>query len=410
MEPFDQSFSADAGIAYRLSRAVARMFPTKAVLDGLGEGFDIHELAHEGQCEATPRREPHPSFDVEWTRAHGLHEQPSCAVLDVKWRGGSYVVVAAEWPERWSIRKWSAVIADTDAAAHELAAAVFAFCNDPRSSVLTFASGCWSKDRALWDAVQASSFDDLVLARHMKDTIREDLTAFVAGKDEYAAAGVPWKRGILFLGPPGNGKTHCLRATIKHLGLPCLYVKSLRSRYDTDDQNIDRVFARAREITPCCLVFEDLDAMITDENRSLFLNQVDGFSVSSGLVTLATTNHPERLDPAITERPSRFDRKYHFDLPQAEERAAFLAMWNHRLAPEMRVADSDLTLLVDDTAGFSFAYLKELYVSGMVRWMQEKQQKRAGSMIALLRGQLQTLREQMTTEAKPPPKKKTDDA
>jgi AAA+ superfamily predicted ATPase len=77
---------------------------------------------------------------------------------------------------------------------------------------------------------------------------------------EYEKYRVPWKRGVLFVGPPGNGKTHCLRATVKVLGVPCLYVHSLKSRYDADDRNILKVFERARTYTPSCLVFEDLDA------------------------------------------------------------------------------------------------------------------------------------------------------
>ena len=53
-----------------------------------------------------------------------------------------------------------------------------------------------------------------------------------------------------------------------------------------------------------------------------------------------------------------------------------------------------LAELVEDTGGFSFAYLKELYVSAMVRWMHER---RAGEMRAHLRSQLRALREQMTS-------------
>ena len=72
----------------------------------------------------------------------------------------------------------------------------------------------------------------------MSEEIKSDFAAFIAAKDDYARYGVPWKRGVLFIGPPGNGKTHCLRATVKFLGIPCLYVQSLRSRYETDDANI----------------------------------------------------------------------------------------------------------------------------------------------------------------------------
>jgi len=51
-------------------------------------------------------------------------------------------------------------------------------------------------------------------------------------------------------------------------------------------------------------------------------NELDGFETNTGVVILATTNHPDRLDPAILDRPSRFDRKYYFDLPAEAERVS----------------------------------------------------------------------------------------
>ena len=68
------------------------------------------------------------------------------------------------------------------------------------------------------------------------------------------------------------------------------------------------VFERARGLRPCVLVLEDLDSLVNDENRSFFLNQIDGFEQNHGLMILATTNHPDRIDSAIIDRPSRFDR------------------------------------------------------------------------------------------------------
>ena len=57
------------------------------------------------------------------------------------------------------------------------------------------------------------------------------------------------------------------------------------------------------------MVLEDLDSLINDGNRSFFLNQLDGLENNDGLLVIGSTNHYERLDPAITKRPSRFDRK-----------------------------------------------------------------------------------------------------
>lgn len=70
-----------------------------------------------------------------------------------------------------------------------------------------------------------------------------------------------------------------------------------------------QVFEKARSEAPCVLILEDLDSLINDNNRSFFLNQLDGLENNDGLLVIGSTNHYERLDPAITKRPSRFDRK-----------------------------------------------------------------------------------------------------
>jgi ATP-dependent 26S proteasome regulatory subunit len=115
------------------------------------------------------------------------------------------------------------------------------------------------------------------------------------------------------------------------------------------------------------LVVEDIDALINGENRSFFLNQLDGFEKNVGLIVLATTNHPERIDPAILDRPSRFDRKYHFDLPESEERRAYLALWQTKLAGKLEWSAGTTEALVTRTVGFSFAYLKELVVAALMK-------------------------------------------
>src|SRR5205085_9034892 len=193
-----------------------------------------------------------------------------------------------------------------------------AVCNwnmEVRGEVLVFDQGCWYKDEKLFQAIKDATFDNLILRGSLKQDIRGDLEQFFASRATYESYGVPWKRGILFVGTPGNGKTHAVKALINAMGQPCLYVKSFKYEYSTDEENISKVFEQARKSAPCILVLEDLDSLVTPRNRSFFLNELDGFAANIGIVTLATTNHPERLDPSILDRPSRFDRKYPFDLP-----------------------------------------------------------------------------------------------
>ena len=156
---------------------------------------------------------------------------------------------------------------------------------------------------------------------------------------------------------------------INQLGKPCLYIRSFKAEHSTEEENMGEVFKRARMTTPCVLVLEDLDSMIDNNNRAFFLNELDGFHSNTGIVVLATTNHPEKLDSSILDRPSRFDRKYYFQLPADTERRAYLAKWNCELQNEMRVSERGAARLVSQTQDFSFAYLKELLVASMVQWI-----------------------------------------
>jgi len=159
------------------------------------------------------------------------------------------------------------------------------------------------------------------------------------------------------------------------------------------------VFARARITTPCLLVMEDLDSMIDDKTRAFLLNELDGFETNAGVVVLATTNHPDRLDPALMDRPSRFDRKYHFNLPAAAERTAYIANWNKELQVELRLSEGGAAALARQTEGFSFAYLKELFLSSMMQWMGSG----GVSMDQVIRGQATQLRAQMAASANETP-------
>jgi hypothetical protein len=188
----------------------------------------------------------------------------------------------------------------------------------------------------------------------------------------------------------------------------------------TDEGNMSAVFKRARQSAPCTLVLEDLDSLLTPSNRAYFLNELDGFATNTGIVTLATTNHPEKLDASILERPSRFDRKYHFDIPQQPERLAYITLWNKTLKPSLRISEEGAARLSEATPGFSFAYLelirklgfglrieatfdwfpnrllKELFLSSMMRWISSAAQ---GTMEQTLLDQVNTLREQMSNLA-----------
>jgi SpoVK/Ycf46/Vps4 family AAA+-type ATPase len=163
-----------------------------------------------------------------------------------------------------------------------------------------------------------------------------------------------------------------------------------------------RVFARARRVAPCLVVLEDLDALIEDENRAFLLNEMDGFAENDGVAVIASTNHPEKLDPAIMDRPSRFDRKYRFDPPALAERLAYVRHWNQALQPEMRLTDSEAAAIAEFADRFSFAYLKELFLSAMMEWISAQVSGQAsGNMGEALLERAAVLRDQLDDDHHP---------
>ena len=100
----------------------------------------------------------------------------------------------------------------------------------------------------------------------------------------------------------------------------------------------------------------------------------------------------------LLERPSRFDRKYSFGLPEEPERLRYLQWWNEQLEAELKLSPEELQDMALRTNNFSFAYLKELVLSGMMRWF-EKRDSLHDSMTC----QLETLLSQMKTEVEAGP-------
>ena len=326
------------------------------------------------------------------------------AWLEVGWCGYLLEVIRLEWVTRSSITHYW-ILADDEDIANSFFEAVCKWNAEVRGEILVFDEGCWQKDRQLFQTIKHATFDNLVLQGDLKQTIREDMASFFTARDLYKTYNLPWKRGLLFVGPPGNGKTHAVKALINLLEKPCLYVKSFTAEYSSDADNISKVFAKARKTAPCILVLEDLDSLLTPENRAFFLNELDGFAANAGIVTLATTNHPERLDSSILDRPSRFDRKYPFDLPGYPERIEYIMLWNASLHSLMRLPTEAITQIATLTNGFSFAYLKELFLSSMMRWIAAPQ---ADIMDKLMIEQVEVLARQMMSKRTVPEHESTN--
>jgi ATPase family associated with various cellular activities (AAA) len=387
---------------YEMSRRLADCFPDAAIVEGSHYLFDISAASKAKVCTIEASTRVHNQVTTCFDGEGGLERSPDNAWFHVDWRGHplQVIILTIEGCEYF----W--IIASTAFLAERFLAEVCHWNTEVRDEVLVFDDGCWGKDPALRRAIEAATFDNLILRAGLKEELRADVEQFFAARATYERYRIPWKRGVVLIGPPGNGKTHALKALINATGKPCLYVKSFASNCVTEHGTIRRVFHRARRTSPCLLVFEDLDSLVNDKNRAVFLNELDGFAVNTGVLTVATTNHPDKLDPAILDRPSRFDRKFHFELPGNDERRAYLVRWNESLESTIRLGEAEIEAAVEATEGFSFAYLKELFVSAMVAWFEDRDRWRLGEAVA---AQAPKLRAEMASAPPPAPAEENQD-
>jgi ATPase family protein associated with various cellular activities (AAA) len=396
-------------VSYFVSVKLAEMYPGAAIIETESWAFNLPDYAKAGLCSVWRREAVHCQSNTCWRGVEvGLEREIENGWLNVMWpdRGKDYFidVVYLTWSDAGceTTRRW--IIAETDEVAENFFRAVCAYCDEVHGEILVYEGGSWTKDDKLFTSIKSSTFDNLILPPRLKRELREDFRRFFASREIYRKYGIPWKRGALFIGPPGNGKTHAIKALVNELGLPCLYVKSFRAEHNAEQSNMRAVFVRARRSAPCLVVLEDLDSLIKDENRAFLLNELDGFADNEGVMVIASTNHPEKLDPAILDRPSRFDRKYRFDLPALPERMAYIKHWNQALQIEMRLTDSEAAAVAECADRFSFAYLKELFLSTMMEWISDQVSGRAsGSMAEALLGRGAILREQLSDAQGPQP-------
>lgn len=188
----------------------------------------------------------------------------------------------------------------------------------------------------LVDRRERRALESIFLAGHLRDAIVEDAQRFVERRAWYAERGLPYRRGYMFEGPPGTGKSSMALALAGALHKPIYIINPSALAGDSVLQ------AAMNQAGAGVVLIEDIDAADCGLARSPaaaadpagiasgggmgvsmsgLLNAIDGVAARDGRILIITSNHPEKLDPALI-RPGRIDMRCHFGLAGADEAVA----------------------------------------------------------------------------------------
>lgn len=203
------------------------------------------------------------------------------------------------------------------------------------------------------------------------DKIKNDVQSFFTDKTEniYKKLDIPFKRGIILYGEPGNGKSSIIREIIRTV--PDEITKVIIKQTNYMPSALSSLI-NGLDGKKAIIIMEDIDSMLTEYNRSDFLNTIDGVDIKTGLYLIATTNYPERLDKAIFNRAGRFDIAYKIENPDKETRKLFFKsrnldeiFKNFKFSSKHPIVDNKklINTFVECSEGVPMATLKEIIVS-----------------------------------------------
>lgn len=166
-----------------------------------------------------------------------LGQEVQFAKFLYKWRDTEFILYLVDGRDGTGFRPnvRNHYILTTDIAkADTLILAAGQWGNELHEEVWVWDGGMWAKSVELYHSIRKASWDAVILDEGMKKAIIRDHLSFFESRDTYDRLGVPWKRGIIYHGPPGNGKTISIKAMMHTLyarkdPVPALYVRNFSS-------------------------------------------------------------------------------------------------------------------------------------------------------------------------------------
>lgn len=228
-----------------------------------------------------------------------------------------------------------------------------------------------SKAKLLGEDNIKVTFNDVAGAEEAKQEL-EEVVDFLKDPSKFTAIGAKIPKGVLLSGPPGTGKTLLAKAVAGEAGVPFFTISGsdfVEMFVGVGASRVRDLFGQAKKNAPCIIFIDEIDAVGRQrgaglggghDEREQTLNQLlvemDGFGANEGIITIAATNRPDILDPALL-RPGRFDRQVIVGRPDLRGREAILKVHarNKPLAE-----DVDLKTIAKKTPGFTGADLNNL--------------------------------------------------
>jgi transitional endoplasmic reticulum ATPase len=214
-------------------------------------------------------------------------------------------------------------------------------------------------------------WDDVGGLDAARDRLREGVELPLKHPEAFRRLGIRPAKGFLLYGPPGTGKTLLAKAAAREAEANFIATKSsdlLSKWYGESEQQIARLFSRARQVAPTIIFIDELDSLVparggglgepqvTERVVNTILSEMDGLEELQNVVLIGATNRPTLIDPALL-RPGRFDELIYVGVPDTAGRRRILAIHTEG----MPLADDvDLESLAKRTDRFTGADLEDL--------------------------------------------------
>lgn len=168
----------------------------------------------------------------------GLGEQMLFGKFLYKWKNDDFIIYLIDGRDgasSYPVVQNFYILTSEKQKAHQLILEAGRWNADLHEEVWVFDSGYWQKSKELYNSIRNATWDSVILDPEMKKSLIEDHLSFFNSRETYTHLQVPWKRGIIYYGPPGNGKTISIKAMMRTLydhqpvAIPTLYVRTLFS-------------------------------------------------------------------------------------------------------------------------------------------------------------------------------------